>query len=294
MTDPAEYAGVLAGLPNDMPTLCKIVQGNLLHIFWAERYGVQLSEARRQEVEIRSVAGMLARLLAILDQPFTKPRSPEKRLVGNCRDFSTLFCALLRQQGIPARARCGFATYFEPDKYIDHWVCEYWQPGEQRWVKVDAQLDQLQSEALQLDFSPEDVPDSRFLTGGKAWQMCRAGQADPQCFGILDMWGLWFVRGDLLRDLASLNKTELLPWDCWGLVDKDEKKITDADMALLDRVADLTQQGNEAFPQIQAIYENDPQLCVPEIIRSYTERGMVKVNLAKVTRLEWQPLRPEG
>jgi hypothetical protein len=44
-----------------------------------------------------------------------------KRLVGNCRDFSTMLCAMLRHQGVPARARCGFGAYFLPNHYEDHW-----------------------------------------------------------------------------------------------------------------------------------------------------------------------------
>jgi hypothetical protein len=33
--------------------------------------------------------------------------------VGVCRHFTLLHVAMLRTQGIPARARCGFGAYFE-------------------------------------------------------------------------------------------------------------------------------------------------------------------------------------
>ena len=102
-----------------------MVQGLLIHIFWAERYGVKLSEERQREVQIRSVARKLARIKELADWPLIVPRPPEKKLVGNCRDFSVMLCAILRHQGVPARARCGFGTYFIPDHYEDHWICEY-------------------------------------------------------------------------------------------------------------------------------------------------------------------------
>ena len=70
--------------------------------------------------------------------------------------------------------------------------------------------------------------------------MCRSCQADPDKFGIFDMHGLWFIRGNLVRDLLALNKIELLPWDGWGLTSKDEQDISPDDLALLDRIADLT------------------------------------------------------
>lgn len=280
MTNLSAHVDWLKDLPEDVPGICRLVQQNLLHIFWAERYGVELSAERKTEVNFRSAAAMLAQIQVKDNSPLTTSRVPADRLVGNCRNFSTLTCALLRFQGIPARARCGFATYFEPGKYIDHWVCEYWHLDENRWVMVDAQLDEFQCRELSPDFSPQDVPADRFLTGGRAWQLCRSGQADPNLFGIFNMWGQWFVRGDMLRDLASLNKVELLPWDCWGLVDKDEATITSADWAVLDQVAALTANGVEAFADVQALYNTDPQLRVPPVIRSYVDGAMIQVDLA--------------
>lgn len=279
MTELKTHAGFLAGLPDDVPGIARLVQGQLLHIFWAERYGVTLSDARKDEVNIRSAAEMLTRIRAEDSRPLTVARTAENRLVGNCRDFSTLTCALLRFQGIPARARCGFASYFEPGKYVDHWVCEYWSLDQNRWVMVDAQIDPFQAEALKIDFDPLDVPPNRFFIGGSAWQLCRAGEADPDTFGIFDMWGLWFVRGNLLRDLASLNKVELLPWDCWGLVDKDEAALTDDDFAVLDQVAALTIGDDESFAETRTLFADDSRLRVPQVIRSYVNGEMKTIDL---------------
>jgi hypothetical protein len=247
MTDPGEHADLFDGLPTEIPALCGVVQGLLLHVFWAERYGVALSEERQREVEIRRVSHMLARIREMDDRPLTVGRSLEKKLVGNCRDFSVLLCAILRHRAVPARARCGFGAYFTPGMYEDHWVCEYWNADEDRWVLVDAQLDALQREVLEIPFDPCDVPRDQFLVGGKAWRMCRAGEADPEKFGIFDMHGLWFIRGDLVRDLLALNKIEILPWD----------------FALLDRVAELTLVDAPPFAEVRAIYEGDARLRTP-------------------------------
>jgi transglutaminase-like putative cysteine protease len=206
---------------------------------------------------------MLACILEMDDRPLAVERPLEKRLVGNCRNFSTMLCAMLQHQGVPARARCGFATYFEPDHFEDHWVCEYWNTGKGRWVMVDAQLDEFQREALKITFDPCDVLRDQFLVGGKAWQMCRQGLADPDKFGIMDMYGVWFVRGNLVRDLVSLNKVEILPWDGWGLISKDEQNISDDDVALLDRVAALTAVDDPPPAEVRALCENDARLRIP-------------------------------
>jgi hypothetical protein len=270
MTDPKEHAGLFEGLPTEMVALCQVVQGVLVHIFWAERYGLVLSEERKDEVNIRTVSQKLGRIREFDDRPLTATRPLKRRLVGNCRDFALMLTAMLRHQGVPARARCGFSTYFMPKTYEDHWVCEYWKADVRRWVMVDAQLDQFQRQALRIQFDPLNVPDYRFLTGEKAWQMCRAGQADPNNFGIFDMRGIWFIRGDLVRDFLSLNKIELLPWDGWGLIAKDEKDLSDEERAFLDHVAALTLAGDEAFPQVRSLYENDTRLRMPPDWQSLT------------------------
>jgi hypothetical protein len=277
MTDPREEARMFEDLPGDVSALRGVVQGLVVHVFWVQRYGITLPADREEELQIRSVSEKLKRIRKLKDRPLIEPRPLEKRLVGNCRDFSVMLCAMLRHQGMPARARCGFAKYFEPDHFEDHWVCEFWQ-GE-RWVMVDAQLDPFQRERLGISFDPLDVPDDQFLTGGKAWAMCRSGKADPDAFGILDLHGLWFVRGDLIRDLASLNKMELLPWDSWGLIERDEKELSKSDLALLDQVAAVTQVDNSRFDGIQSVYQNNECLRVPPVIRSYLKTGVQTIEI---------------
>jgi len=177
----------------------------MIHIFWAEQYGVQLAGPRRDEVQLRSVARKLERIIELDPRPLAEAREPDKRLVGNCRDFSLMLTTMLRYQGVPARARCGFARYFIPNHFEDHWVCEYWSTAHNRWVLVDAQLDTLQVGKLGVCFDPLDVPRDEFIVGDKAWQMCRAGQADPDTFGIADLHGLWFVRGNLVTCICLLR-----------------------------------------------------------------------------------------
>jgi hypothetical protein len=274
MTDPGEYARLLEELPTEIDALCETVQGLLLHIFWAERYGARLSRDREDEVRIRRVDRMLARVRELDERPLTVARPLERRLVGNCRDFATLLCGFLRHQGVPARARCGFGAYFKPQHFEDHWVCEVWREEEARWVLADAQLDGFQREALNIPFDPCDVPRDQFLVAGQAWQWCRTGQADPERFGIFDMHGMWFIRGDLLRDTASLNKVELLPWDGWGLTEREDGDLSAEDMALLDRVAALTVGVDESFAELRATYEGDPRLRVPPTIWGETGEGV--------------------
>lgn len=279
ITNPGSYAHLYKYLPSDLPSLVQVVQGLMIHVFWGERYGLNLSEERQAEVQLRSMERRLVRTLELDASPLTTHRSNEKKIVGNCRDFSVTLASLLQSKGIPARPRCGFGTYFEPGLYIDHWVGEYWDEAERRWVLVDAQLDEVQRDVLKISFDPLDVPRDQFIVGGAAWEMCRNGQADADRFGIFDMHGMDFVKGDFIRDVAALNKVELLPWDCWGMILMEYATLPPDDLSMLDRLADLTCGDVPHFALVRQAYESDPRLRVGKSIQSYVNGNMQQIQL---------------
>lgn len=266
LTDLTEYATQLEALPRDIASLARIVSTLVVHRFWAQAYKTEITPDRHREQGLRSAAAMVRRILEIDPRPLTTPRLPDGRVVGICRHFATLVTAFLRYQGVPARARCGFATYFQPEKHVDHWVCEYWNPDEQRWVMVDAQLDGLQVAIVKPDFDPLDVPRERFWVAGQALQRIRAGEADAATFGIADMWGDWFVRGDLQLDALSLNKIELLPWDVRDLTHDVDAALTirnGDDETFWDRIAALTTGDDASIAELREMCATDPRLQVP-------------------------------
>ncbi len=265
MTVPGKHSLYLSELPAEIPKLCEVVQNNLIHVFWAERYGINLDEAQKQSLNLRKLSDKLALIKSLDSRPLMANRDIHLRQVGNCRDFSLLLTCILRQQGRPARARCGFARYFRPDHYEDHWVCEYWHPSDARWVMVDAQLDPFQIKTLGIDFDPLDVPTDQFITAGQAWKMCRSGRADPDQFGIFDLHGWWFIWGDVVRDFLALNKIEILPWDGgWGFLTHrlDDPPPDAAELVECDKIAQLS-----AFPfykQLRSVFNSDSRFRPPE------------------------------
>lgn len=265
MTSPGKHADVLQSLPGDIGELANIVQGVLLHEHWAPAYGQVLSDQRRSDTHLRPASSMLDRVLSIDPRPLTESRSLENRIVGTCRNYSVLMVALLRHQGVPARARCGFATYFDASSFVDHWVAEYWSDSSQRWKMVDAQLDQFQRERISLDFDVLDVPQDRFLVAGHAWQRCRAGEADPYLFGIMDMRGWWFIAGNLYRDLAALNNAEMLPWDDWGNMPQPDADIPEERLTVFDELAAVTSEPDNHMRKLGELY-TDSRFFVPETV----------------------------
>ena len=270
MTAPLGHARELKGLPTDIAALCQIVQGVLIHRDLAGVcYDVRLSEERREEAHLRPIPEMLARITRLDARALTAVREPALRLPTVCRHFALMLTALLREQGVAARARCGFAAYFTPGKFEDHWVCEYWSESRPRWTLVDAQLDAVQRRSLKVDFDPFDVPRDRFIIAGDAWQRCRARAGDPAKFGLSfvpGLAGMWFIAGNVVRDLAALNRMEMLPWDVWGLMPANDAGLSAEAGAVLDRIAEATLQVDESFSVLRSMYDSDERLAVPPVV----------------------------
>jgi Transglutaminase-like superfamily len=254
-------APVLGGVPDAVIDICQLAHSLVIHPHDVQEAGVPAE--RLAESQLRPASSIIAALLAQGAEGLTVPRPPERRVVGTCRHFTVLTCALLRYCGIAARARCGFATYFQAGKGVDHWITEYWQAGEGRWVRVD-------SEFLGGSQVPnaEDLRPGAFLTGGEAWTAHREGRINAGEFGVhgTENWGPAEIRGNAIRDLAALNKLEMLPWDEWGRMTASYKGETGADYdELIDDVAAACATGDAAT--VAGLYGTD-ELRVPDTLIS--------------------------
>jgi hypothetical protein len=241
MSDTGRHAVAVAELPPGIGALNSVLQGLIIHSDWLRAYGVDESRFDRVSRETLPVAERLDLILERDARALTERRPPALRTVGTCRDFALMLCGLLRSKKIPARLRCGFASYLG-DGWEDHWVCEYWDRETQRWLLSDAQLDEVLKEKRQIAFDPANVPRGLFMTAGAAWTACRSGHHDPDRFGHGTTTGLWFVKVNVMRDHYAINNREVSGWDTWRAAPLAQRAISDQDRALLDRIADCPQQ----------------------------------------------------
>jgi hypothetical protein len=259
MSDAGHQARLFDGLPHDVGELAAIVQGLLMHEHVASAYGLTLNPEQHAQAQLRPVEKILETIATQDQRPLPAARPAGERVVGVCRHYTLLHLAMLRAQGVAARARCGFGAYFVKGKFVDHWVTEYWNEGQKRWVLVDPQLDARQREFFKVAFDPLDVPRDQFLVAGDAWKLCRSGKAQAQAFGILDMFGLWFIAGNVIRDVAALNNHEMLPWDIWGAMTRNDAEL---DLAFIDRLAELSHAPDAHPEELTAAYQ-DTRVAVP-------------------------------
>ncbi len=243
------------GLPDDPNDIMRAVRGCVV----AE---LPMPEGRNDN-QIRPAVAMVDRILEIDPSPLVERRDPDKRFIGNCRHFATLTCALLRHKGVPTRVRAGFAGYFVPDTWLDHWIIEYWRSAEDRWVRVDPQYGDKWFQARDPSATSESIAQRFYLSGGETWQKCRKGELDPnRCNMGGANWGIGEVRGSVMYDFAALNQDEMLPWDVWGRMEAAYRNETDeAYDELLDSISSVT--SGEDFDAIRMLYEERPDLRVP-------------------------------
>ena len=243
-----DFEEVIQDIPLNVEAICSFVQNNLIHSYWINHYGIKIDDhTRLTEMQIRHVNEILKKSESKSGASLIEMHGPGQKVISICRDFALLLCSVLREKGIPARVRCGFSKYLVPDRFEDHWICEYWQVDEQRWIMVDAQLDDLHFEILNFKFDKYDIPKSEFIYAGEAWKLCREQKEDPNEFGIFDLNGFSFIKGNIIRDLYALRKIELMAWDTgWGIL-KDSSQTIDSksELKVLDELAVFSYQSDE-------------------------------------------------
>jgi hypothetical protein len=278
MTDPGEASPLIDPLPNEVAALSRVIQGlGIYDVVARDFYGFEPPENRSSEIHLRPIAERLARIVELDDQPLHIARKPDRRALQRCNSFALMLVTMLRAKGVPARSRCGFAAYFNPPNFEDHWVCEYWDAQDRRWRLADSQIDDVWRARLKIGCDTLDLPRTQFLTASDAWRRCRSGEVDEQRFGIsfAGLRGLWFVAGNLVRDLAALNKVEMAPWDVWGAQPAPEEKF---DFAFFDELAALTGDPDRTFAELRRRYDPDDHLRVPPTVFNALNRRPEAIN----------------
>ncbi|WP_415675362.1 transglutaminase-like domain-containing protein [Tsukamurella hominis] len=254
-------SGLLEGLGTEPVDICAPVHALVIQPGDAEAR--DFPEDRLGENQIRPAADLVVLLQGLESRSLAESREPLHRVVGTCRHFAVLACALLRYRGIAARVRCGFATYFERDRAVDHWIVEYRAIDTHRWVRLDPEI-----LGQKVVGNPDDLVAGQFLSGGEAWMAYRRGAIDASRFGVHGTanWGPAEIRGNVVKDLAALNKVEMLPWDEWGRMTEAYDGATGPDYdALLDEIAEVC--ATDDTIAVASLYEHADLRVPDELVR---------------------------
>lgn len=276
VTNPEEYGYLFDEIPLNISSVKALLTGLILHFWDGDIYNYQIPFKRLFDIETRYVSKMLKKIWDLDNTTLMSKRPLDKRIVGSCRDYSTLFCSILRHHGIPARTRVAFATYYF-DKYNhDVVILEYWNYEKKRWCLVDTRANEnlIRKHQIKIDFDLLDVPRDKLVVAGLAWQMVRDNKAEADEFGggnLNKNKGMWYLRDRLIQDFAALNSMEMQLWDTWGLMLKDQKIEDDeTQLKYLDKIAQLTINPDKHLKEVINQFEQDIKLKIPQKIISYS------------------------
>jgi hypothetical protein len=259
-SDPGRHVALLDEVPTDLAALSAVARNVIVHYRAAAE---RLPEATRADIHSRWLATILDADQQRHGSALAEPRDETERVQGCCRDHSLFCVGVLRQHGVAARTRVGFAGYFEAGFHHDHVVVETRRAD--RWVRFDPEVaEPLDDLATPLDMAVG--PDSYFLTAAETWQQSRAGNLDPDRFGVgpdQPFRGPWFIQNYVLMELAHRFGDELLLWDGWGAMSEPGGPTAD-ETALTDEVAALLVAADREDPgagtELAKRYANDARL----------------------------------
>jgi len=93
------------------------------------------------------------------------------------------------------------------------------------------------------------------------------------------------LRRNLVRDLAALNKTEMLLWEDWGVLDSHTAPGPD-ELPVLDELATLTGQPSPPLADLRSAYRR-PEFVVPDTVTSYSPARTDVPAVVDVSAVAW-------
>lgn len=294
-TDPGAHADLLRGSGTDFGALHRTVE-NVIDHYRATPGGV--GPEQLADIDRRWIASQLGALADRQPGALERPRPAACRLGGCCRDHSLLAVAILREHGVPARTRLGFAGYFAPGYFSDHVVAERWDAASGRWRRFDPELDQ-----AAYDFAVDDLPRGEaagFRTAAEAWRAYRAGTTDLADHGVgsdTPYSGPSFVHRYVIADLAHRQRCELLLWDGWGAMAFPGDELDAEQVVLTDLLAELTGRADAgddaAEARLDELWANDPRVHPGRFVATHSPVGRVGRTDLEGRVTEWSEVAGE-
>ena len=268
------YKEFILSLPNDIPSIGMLICDQITHpsMYFTEpspyledtyfgKFSSYPKHRFKNEDELYITAvSMIAGILRLDETGFTKNRDVTKRITVSCRQASVLFSAILKAKGIPCRSRAGFMDFGNTgDSYMEHWVNEYWDFNENRWVLVDA--DGYYEYEQRFGYSQFDLPRRKFVTASEAWIGLRKNTLNKK----LDVFSpnpLEGVCEYLFMDFHALMNNEIFysyqPLYLRGGI----HTLSESELDELDRLAGLLSEPDKNMEQIETLWTTNEKFSI--------------------------------
>lgn len=263
------YGEYFRSLPDNIARLAHLICSQVIHrvtlhegntnandkLQYGEMTKFPWCRMRCEDDIFMTAAAMSAELFRLDERGFVPDRAVENKIVVTCRYVSVLMSAILKAKGIPCRCRAGFAPYFKPGVSMDHWINQYWNAEEERWVTFDA--DGFYDENG-MELGQYDIAEGKFDYAAKAWLDIRQGRTDGKEFLYADGLGtcsLKAVSRYLFYDFHALMNNEISYKFQPCYIDEKFDELKESDFKELDELAQLLLLPDENFDTLISIWE---------------------------------------
>ncbi len=270
-TNPGCYKDTLRkDLPNNIREIGFFVRSQILHrvevgmsitgkgnIKRSDKNGLPWYRQPEDDNYPTAVA-ILSELYRRDNRGFVKDRLAKDKLVLTCRFVAVLMASILKSKSIPTRVRSGFAPYFPifKGKSVDHWINQYWDKTEKRWITID-----VDGSLSGLKFDPYDMPDGVFDYSSDAWLNARKGKINPSYFQNAGGYeGLVVIAWELFYDFHCLMNHEIIYAHHPSFVTlKNFPQLKEEELNKIDELAYLMQKPDDNFNELLKIWETNRQ-----------------------------------
>lgn len=263
------YNDYIKTLPDDIPTLGLLVCDQVTHpsMFYLpaseylekKYYGKFDSyhdhRFKNEDELFMTTTALMGEIFRLDSRGFTKDKDVNKRVTVSCRQVSVLFSAILKAKGIPCRSRTGFIDFGnDGSSFIEHWVNEYWNEHENRWVLVDS--DGYYEYEGRFGYSQFDLPSHKFIFSSDAWLGLRTNNFSKKLIvGTPNV--LEGVYQYLFADFHALMNNEIFytfqPEYLYGRFDN----ACEEDLKEIDELAILLQEPDHNFDKLKSIWDTN-------------------------------------
>lgn len=278
-TNPGLYKSKLKkDLPNDIKKIGNLVRASFIHGTTLrdgntgtnsdKKYGDMTKIPwwqQKQDDYLVTVSAILAELYKKDKKGFSLNKKETDKLIITCRFVAITMAAILKSKNIPCRVRSGFASYFseftKDTKSWDHWINQYWDRKEKRWITID-----VDGSWHNLSFNPYDIPSNKFDFSADAWLKVRAGETDEHHFNNSSgASGIYPLVWELVYDFHCLMNNEI-PYTHGAKfaseLNYNKKPIEDIYLKKLDNLAKLMVDPDKNFEELKKIWESDKELRI--------------------------------
>ncbi len=255
-------------LPNNVKELRMLVSEQHIHKFKLAR------TLSRDDIEnnfeylnciddsLDTATAMTNEIFKLNPKGFLLNKPLKEKIVTTCRYMSILFASILKAKGIPTRCRAGFAPYIYEDYIVDHWVNEYFDSNLNKWIVIDAQVQDSIKIFKQVDLCNLE---KEFDYPAKLWLKARSGKLDniDKYAKYSNEENLQVIAKQLFLDFFSLMNYELgyrhTPMFIYG---NNFKNLTEKDFQEIDNLANLMLNPDENFNNLKSIFETNKKFRV--------------------------------